>query len=113
MRFLPKNWMRKSGGNMAFKVVVNKQARLDLLTSINWYDKQQPNLGLKFYDDYRATRYYLQSNPYLFQRRGHKFYEAKLSIFPFLIVYEILDDIIIIHAVFNTSKNPGKKPSSF
>jgi hypothetical protein len=96
-----------------FKVVVNKQASIDLLTSANWYDKQQPNLGLKFYDDYRETRKYLHLNPFLFQKRSRRFYEAKLSVFPFLIIYEILDDIVIIHAVFNTSKNPGKKPTRF
>ena len=95
---------------MAYKVVVTKKARKDLLDSVAWYDEKQLNLGLKFYDDYREIRQYLHLNPYLFQKRSHRFYEAKLSVFPFLIIYEILDDIVIIHAVFNTSKNPGKKP---
>jgi len=39
--------------------------------------------------------------------------ELKLSKFPYLIIYEILEDVVIIHAVFNTSKNPGKKPAKF
>ena len=45
----------------------------------------------------------------MFPVKLYGYREATVSVFPFVIIYEILDDIIIINAVFNTSKNPVKK----
>jgi len=98
---------------MAFKVILTQPARKDLLGAMDWYDEQQQNLGFKFYKDYLETRQYLSLNPFLFRKGTHGFYEVKLSIFPYLVIYDIINDIVIINAVFNTSKNPGKKPSKF
>lgn len=36
--------------------------------------------------------------------------EAFLSRFPFLIVYEIVEEVVIVFSVFNTWQNPNKKP---
>lgn len=98
---------------MVYKIVLTQIARKDILFAMDWYDDQQQDLGLRFYNDYAAARQYLSLNPFLFRKGTHGFYELKLSIFPYLIIYDIMDNIVIIHAVFNTSKNPGKKPSKF
>jgi len=98
---------------MAFKVILTQSARKDILFAMDWYDDQQQNLGHRFYKDYAQVRQYLNLNPFIFRKGVHGFYESKLSKFPYLIIYEILDDVVIVHAVFNTSKNPLKKPSKF
>ena len=95
--------------SMAFKIIVTTPAQVDIANSIDYYESRQQNLGGRFYDDFIINTNYLISNPYLFPKSGN-FHELKLTIFPYIIVYEIINYTVIIHAVFNTSKNPVKKP---
>ena len=95
---------------MGFKVLISQAAQNDIENAIDWYEFKQKNLSLRFQDDLMATLDYLVQHPYMFPLKTTIFREATLSIFPFIIIYEILDDIIIINAIFNTSKNPTKKP---
>jgi len=99
--------------NMAFKIIVARAAELDISDAIDWYESRQVNLGDRFYDDLISNIDYLITDPYSFGKKSGNHRELKLSIFPYLIIYDIIDDIVIIHAIFNTSKNPGKKPSKF
>lgn len=98
---------------MAFKLVIAKQAELDIDDSVVWYENRQHKLGDKFYNDLISTIDYLKLNPYLFPSKDGFFREAKFNKFPYVVIYEIENDTVIINAVFNTSKNPGKKPSKF
>lgn len=98
---------------MVYKVILTHPAKKYLLFIMDWYDKQQQNLGYKFYEDYVESRHYLSLNPFLFRKGIQGLYELKLSKFPYFIIYDIQDTAVIIYAVFNTSKNPLKKPSKF
>lgn len=95
---------------MGFKIAVSIDAQNDIENAIDWYEFKQENLSSRFYDDFISTLDYLVQHPYMFPLKGTAFREATFSTFPFIIIYEILDDIIIINAIFNTSKNPVKKP---
>lgn len=98
---------------MAFKLITGDIAEIDLEDGIEWYETKQRGLGKRFYNDFVTIAGYLILNPYLFPLKSLTYREAKLKTFPFVIIYEIEDDNVIIHAIFNTSKNPGKKPNKF
>ncbi|MFD2601025.1 type II toxin-antitoxin system RelE/ParE family toxin [Flavobacterium suzhouense] len=95
---------------MGFKVIISLTAQKQINQSIDYYEEKQFNLGIRFYADLKNNLRYLFDDPYLFPLKDHKYRELKLSVFPYLIIYEIIDDLVIILAVFNTSKNPIKKP---
>lgn len=94
---------------MGFKAIISLAAQNDITDAIEWYELQKINLGKRFYVEFTNTLNYIIKNPLLFPLKLHGYREATVSVFPFIVVYEILDDIIIINAVFNTSKNPVKK----
>jgi len=98
---------------MAFKLIFLKEVNTEIENTINWYEERQENLGNKFYNDLIDNLDYLATNPYMFRIKFQNLREMKLSVFPYIVIYEIFEDIVTVHAVFNTSKNPGKKPSKF
>lgn len=52
--------------------------------------------------------YDVEINPTNYQIRYRNLRGAPLKKFPFLIMYEIFKNDVIVHAVFNTHQNPDK-----
>lgn len=40
---------------MAYKIIVDPIAGLDIIESIEWYNKAQPGLGMRFYKQVQAV----------------------------------------------------------
>jgi hypothetical protein len=98
---------------MGFKFSLTSRAEHNILDSIDWYNEKQYSLGDKFYKDSTIALNYVVANPYLFSVKRSPFRECALKKFPYLIVYTIQNDTVIIASVFNTSKNPGQKPKKY
>ncbi len=95
---------------MGYKVVTSKAARNQIHKSYNFYEDRQDGLGVRFYTDLKNAIAYLIDDPYLFSVKYNNWRELKLSLFPYLIIYEIVNDIVIVAGVFHTSQDPQKKP---
>jgi hypothetical protein len=54
---------------MAYKIIVDPTAGLDIIESIEWYNKAQPNLGIKFYKQVQAVFKTIRKNPSAFAIR--------------------------------------------
>ncbi|MVN22087.1 type II toxin-antitoxin system RelE/ParE family toxin [Mucilaginibacter arboris] len=89
-----------------YNLEISTAARNDLADTFAWYDKQQKGLGSEFLQEVFQSLNTIAENPFLFAIRfSGKFRFGKLNRFPYLIVYEIIGDQIIINAVFHTSRN--------
>jgi len=87
---------------------ISEAARIDLQESSFWYDEQKAGLGKEFQTEVFTTLKYIQRTPLIYAIRfSGKFHFAKVNRFPFLIVYEIENSVVIINAIFHTSKKPG------
>ena len=92
-----------------YSLKISSAARNDTADAEIWYHKQQPELGNEFLKDVFNSLDYISGNPSLLPIRfSGNFRFSKLSRFPFLIVYEIVDDFVVINAVFHTSRNPSR-----
>ncbi|MBE7641432.1 type II toxin-antitoxin system RelE/ParE family toxin [Salegentibacter sp. BLCTC] len=94
---------------MGFSLKISSSAQLDFKSAIHWYESKQFGLGKRFFNDFENTLNRIQSNPYIF-RLENNYRNALLDIFPYLVIFEIDDQEIIILAIFNTHQNPTKKP---
>ena len=94
---------------MGFSLKINSSAQLDLKSAIDWYESKQFGLGKRFLNNFENTLIQIQSNPYIFQLENN-YRNALLDIFPYLVIFEIDYQEIIILAIFNTHQNPTKKP---
>jgi hypothetical protein len=81
----------------------------DISNAVEWYESKQKGLGEKFLDDWENTVTYILSNPYSFSKKVKSFRHAVLKNFPYLIVYEIIDNLVVIYAVINGKQHPKKR----
>ena len=97
--------------NMAFKIIILPLAEKEIDETIEFYESRSKGLGKQFITYLKSYLTVLKANPELFEIRKEPLYrEMTLVKFPFVIIYEIIQNEVIIHSVFHTSKNPLRKP---
>ncbi|SHL06330.1 Plasmid stabilization system protein ParE [Flavobacterium chilense] len=97
--------------SMVFKIKILPLAEKEIEESIEFYESRSTGLGKQFLTYLRSYLKVLKTNPELFEiKRQPGYREMTLVKFPFVIIYEIIGNEIIIYSVFHTSRNPKKKP---
>ncbi|GAA3734384.1 hypothetical protein GCM10022422_16610 [Flavobacterium ginsengisoli] len=97
--------------NMVFKIKILPLAEKEIDESIEFYESRSKGLGKQFLTYLRSYLKVLKTNPELFEIKKQPGYrEMTLVKFPFVIIYEIIGNEIVIYSVFHTSRNPEKKP---
>ena len=95
---------------MIYHFSLSPKAEADLLEAALWYESQQTGLGEKFAQKVESYFIRIQNNPLHFPSKKGNLREAYIQKFPYVIIYQIINDNIIVFAVFNTHQNPTKKP---
>ncbi|WP_310559313.1 type II toxin-antitoxin system RelE/ParE family toxin [Flavobacterium sp.] len=96
---------------MVFKIVISVLAESEIEETIEFYENRKKGLGKQFLEYFRGYLKILKTNPELFSIKKPPLYrELALKKFPFVIIYEIFQNEVIIYSVFHTSRNPTKKP---
>lgn len=95
-------------GNMAYRVVVDPEAYLEIVDGIEWYNKAQAGLGYKFYKQIQAVFKIIRKNPFAYGIRYKSARTAVVKKFPFLIHYfiEVEAKTIVVSSVLHTSRYP-------
>ncbi|MFD2938600.1 type II toxin-antitoxin system RelE/ParE family toxin [Flavobacterium notoginsengisoli] len=97
---------------MVFKIKILPLAEKEINASIEFYESRSKGLGKQFLTYLRSYLKVLKTNPELFEIKKQPGYrEMTLVKFPFVIIYEIIRNEIVIYSVFHTSRNPERKPS--
>ena len=93
---------------MAYKIIIDPIADLDIIESIDWYNNAQAGLGLKFYKQILATFDVIIKTPFAFPVRYKTNHTALVKKFPFMVHYLINSEknAIVITAVLHTSRDP-------
>ncbi|MFI5162699.1 MAG: type II toxin-antitoxin system RelE/ParE family toxin [Sphingobacteriales bacterium] len=77
--------------------------------SADWYNEQQAGLGDRFLLQIINTFRHIEVNPLHYEEKFSKqFRFAKVDVFPFLVVFKIKKQFVVVNAVFHTSRNPKK-----
>ena len=92
---------------MSFKIKIEPEAIEDIQLAIRWYNKQQTGLGKKFFTELKKHFNLLKINPF-YQIRYDDVHCLPLNKFPFMIHFTInqTKKLVIVRAIFNTSRNP-------
>ena len=95
---------------MNYSVFTKPEANQDIYQASLWYENQLKGLGYDFIDEVENLFVFLETTPLIFQKKHNEIREAPLKKFPFVVLYEIeKENIVIVFAVFHTSQNPKKK----
>ncbi len=96
---------------MAYSFIINEEAIDELKEAFLWYEEQQSGLGKEFRTEVYNKLSKVCNNPFHYKIPSKKFHEALIKRFPFLIVYFVdeKNELIIVTAIFHTSRNPKSK----
>jgi plasmid stabilization system protein ParE len=92
------------------KLSYTSRAKDDVELAFVWYERQRKGLGYDFLDCVEASVQLILANPKMYQVYHSCFHGCVLRRFPFSIFYTIEDKEIVIHSVFDSRQNPGKRP---
>lgn len=95
---------------MKYTLEIKEEAIADMQKAYDYYEENKTGLGERFLDtlDYYFER--VQKYPEHYQIKRKPYREAFIKDFPYLIIYEIQEMVVVVYAVFNTYLDPKKKP---
>ncbi|MBK9531234.1 MAG: type II toxin-antitoxin system RelE/ParE family toxin [Chitinophagaceae bacterium] len=96
---------------MAYRLVILKAAAEDTKDAYDYYEKIQPGLGDRFLSEVLIRFNEISKHPqyYGFIDSQNIIRDIKLKSFPYLVVYEIAEDQVIIYSVHCGYKLPDQK----
>jgi plasmid stabilization system protein ParE len=94
---------------MAFRTFVSECAEVDVEDSFDWYESRQVGLGDRFLIQVRLAIQAISTNPFAYQIRAEDYRQAIVKGFPFVVVFIIEEDWVLIESIFHTSRDPSQK----
>ena len=96
---------------MIFYIEIKEEAKNDILDATGWYASRKTGLEKRFIARLESILLAIQQNPKAFKFIFKSFRQAALKKFPYVVVYEVENEKVIIYAVFNMKQDPRKKLS--
>ncbi len=93
---------------MEFKLEITDAAKLDIVDGVYYYQKKSEPLAERFYFELTYSMEAIKKNPTYFSYYNEPFRRLVLKHFPYLIIYKIYNDVVIISGVVFAKQNPDK-----
>lgn len=91
---------------MAYNLHVQAEAIMDMQDAFDWYQAKKDGLGFEFLEEVETGFQNICNNPQYYTAINGHFRRHKVKRFPYLVIYEIEPDTIIINAVRHSSRKP-------
>lgn len=91
---------------MSYTLVLQAEAIIDIQEAYEWYEEQKVGLGDEFLGELEIGQNKICNHPQYYYSVNDHFRRLKINRFPYVVVYEIEEDIIIVNAVRHTKKKP-------
>ncbi len=89
-----------------YSVVFSDDAENDFQESYEYYNDDNSNVADLFFRQINASLDLIKSNPFLFLILQNNIRKFTVKKFPFLIYFQVEDDVIKVIAIFHTSRSP-------
>ena len=95
---------------MSNHLIITEIAEEHILEACNYYETQLPGLSERFLAELNVAYNKISSNPeyysYISTNPDDKYRDIALYKFPFVVIFEIVNNDVIVVAVFNTHRRP-------
>ncbi len=93
---------------MAYHLIITSVAEQNVADACVYYETQHEGLSERFLDELQMAFDKIVAHPlyYSFISPDHHFRDIKIIKFPFVVIYEIVENAVIVIAVFNTHRKP-------
>ena len=93
---------------MSHSLIFHHEALEELRDARDWYEQQRAGLGLEFMDAIGGLVQRILSNPTSFPKEYKQRRKALPERFPYLVIFEMHDDVILVVAVIHSSRHPKR-----
>ena len=83
-------------------------ARAEYFAAIDWYEERRPGLGVKFFEQVRRSFDQIRRTPQRFPAVYLDVRKLRLKGFPYVVLYQALEEEILVLSVFHTSRDPAE-----
>jgi plasmid stabilization system protein ParE len=80
----------------------------DIESAFDWYETEEPGLGLEFLEQLRAAYLRILGNPLGYQELRSGIRRGLTRQFPYAVYFSIEGDTILILAVLHTARDPAE-----
>lgn len=94
---------------MVYKLEIRPLATMEILEAFDWYDLQREGLGGEFLDELEAFYTRLLRNPTSYGFYDKPVRQGRIDRFPYVVVFEIFNESVVVYSIFMTRQYPGKK----
>ena len=94
---------------MKYKLILHELAIEEAKEAYEYYEIKQIGLGERFNNEVEKRIEIIQNNPKHFRKFKKDIRQLKIDIFPYVLVYKILGETILLQCIFHTSRNPKLK----
>lgn len=94
---------------MKFTLVIPGIVEEEIDEAAAYYNKKQEGLGDRLYKDLTETLSFVEKSPLSFQKSRKDYRQALLKRFPYLVIYKVYENKILIFRFINARKHPVKR----
>lgn len=91
-----------------YSLLSDVAADADIEAAFEWYESEQPGLGLEFLEEVRAAYARILDGPLKYQELRSGVRRALTRRFPYGIYFSVQDALIIVIAVLDTARDPAE-----
>jgi plasmid stabilization system protein ParE len=91
-----------------YRIEAAPSVEADIEAAFEWYEAEQPGLGLEFLDELRAVYYRILDGPLKYQGLRSGIRRVLTKRFPYAIYFAIEGQVILIVAVLHTARDPAE-----
>jgi len=91
---------------MSYSIFLEPKALVEMQEGFIWYEKQKDGLGDEFIEEIESCYRKLIDNPQRFSYINAIYRRIKTNRFPYVLVYEIDGNVIVIISIRHTKRQP-------
>lgn len=92
-----------------YDLIIVERVYVDLNDAALWYEVQQIGLGKDLVFEFKKAVEALVSNPLGYEKKFKQFRHTMLKRFPFILIFEVENNEIVIHRFINIKQQPSKR----
>ncbi len=92
-----------------YKLQIRPLATIEIIEAYDWYELQKEGLGFEFLNELDIFYNNLLQKPFTYSYYEAPVRQGKIKRFPYLVVYEVFDDVIVVYSVFMAKQNLERK----
>ncbi|CAN5224694.1 type II toxin-antitoxin system RelE/ParE family toxin [soil metagenome] len=93
----------------SLELVIKEEASIEIQDAFDYYEEQQVGLGAYFIKTLYNRLESICKRPASCPLIYNSYRQAVVSKFPFVVVYEIENNTVVVYSVFHTSRDPDTK----